>query len=42
MWIKKVPTTVLIGYFGAGKTTLVNHILDSTRPMQIGKQLLSD
>ncbi len=36
MRIKKIPTTVVTGFLGAGKTTLVNHILDSTRPMQIG------
>jgi len=36
MRLKKIPTTVITGFLGAGKTTLVNHILDSTRPMQIG------
>jgi G3E family GTPase len=36
MRIRKIPTTVVTGFLGAGKTTLVNHILDSTRPMQIG------
>jgi G3E family GTPase len=32
----KVPATVITGFLGAGKTTLVNHLLESTRPMQIG------
>src|ERR1700756_2397175 len=36
MRIKKIPTTVVTGFLGAGKTTLVNHILESTRPTQIG------
>ena len=36
MRIKKLPTTVVTGFLGAGKTTLVNHLLDATRPMQIG------
>jgi G3E family GTPase len=36
MRIRRIPTTVVTGFLGAGKTTLVNHILDSTRPMQIG------
>ncbi len=36
MRIKKIPTTVVTGFLGAGKTTLVNHILDRTRPMPIG------
>jgi G3E family GTPase len=36
MRIRKIPATVVTGFLGAGKTTLVNHILDSTRPMQIG------
>ncbi|MDE1182666.1 GTP-binding protein [Paraburkholderia sp.] len=36
MQLKKIPTTVVTGFLGAGKTTLVNHILDATRPMQIG------
>src|ERR1700741_2322943 len=33
---QKDSTTVVTGFLGAGKTTLVNHILDGTRPMQIG------
>lgn len=36
MRFKTLPTTVVTGFLGAGKTTLVNHILDATRPMQIG------
>ncbi|WP_341316390.1 GTP-binding protein [Paraburkholderia sp. IMGN_8] len=36
MRIRKIPTTVVTGFLGAGKTTLVNHILDRTRPMPIG------
>jgi G3E family GTPase len=36
MRLRKIPTTVITGFLGAGKTTLVNHILDATRPMQIG------
>lgn len=32
----RVPATVITGFLGAGKTTLVNHLLESTRPMQIG------
>lgn len=36
MRLKKIPVTVITGFLGAGKTTLVNHILDVTRPMQIG------
>ncbi|MGF6768493.1 G3E family GTPase [Paraburkholderia sp. GAS199] len=36
MRLRTIPTTVVTGFLGAGKTTLVNHILDSTRPMQIG------
>src|SRR6202048_3940577 len=36
MRIKKIPTTVVTGFLGAGKTTLVNHIYDHTRPMPIG------
>lgn len=36
MRIHKLPTTVITGFLGAGKTTLVNHLLDATRPMQIG------
>ncbi|NPT59160.1 CobW family GTP-binding protein [Paraburkholderia elongata] len=36
MRIRKIPTTVVTGFLGAGKTTLVNHILDRTRPTPIG------
>jgi G3E family GTPase len=36
MRIRKIPTTVVTGFLGSGKTTLVNHILDATRPMPIG------
>jgi len=36
MRIRKIPTTVITGFLGSGKTTLVNHILDATRPMPIG------
>ncbi|MEI6000758.1 GTP-binding protein [Paraburkholderia bengalensis] len=36
MRIRKIPTTIVTGFLGAGKTTLVNHILECTRPMAIG------
>ncbi|HEY4296465.1 MAG TPA: GTP-binding protein [Paraburkholderia sp.] len=36
MRIGKIPTTIVTGFLGAGKTTLVNHILERTRPMPIG------
>lgn len=36
MRLKKIPVTVITGFLGAGKTTLVNRILDATRPKQIG------
>lgn len=36
MRIRKIPTTVVTGFLGAGKTTLVNHILERTRPLPIG------
>ncbi|MFC0402074.1 CobW family GTP-binding protein [Paraburkholderia rhizosphaerae] len=36
MRLRKIPTTVVTGFLGAGKTTLVNHILERTRPMSIG------
>lgn len=36
MRIRKIPTTVVTGFLGAGKTTLVNHILEHTRPAPIG------
>jgi G3E family GTPase len=36
MRLGKIPVTIITGFLGAGKTTLVNHILDATRPMQIG------
>jgi len=36
MRLRKIPVTVITGFLGAGKTTLVNHILNATRPMQIG------
>ncbi|ASW01703.1 CobW family GTP-binding protein [Paraburkholderia aromaticivorans] len=32
----KIPATVVTGFLGAGKTTLVNHILEATRPLAIG------
>ena len=27
--MKKIPVTVLSGYLGAGKTTLMNHVLNT-------------
>ena len=36
MRIRKIPTTVITGFLGAGKTTLVNHVLEATRPTRIG------
>jgi len=36
MRLQKIPTTVVTGFLGAGKTTLVNHFLDHTRPMRVG------
>jgi G3E family GTPase len=36
MRLRRVPTTVVTGFLGAGKTTLVNHLLEHTRPARIG------
>ncbi|WP_176057371.1 GTP-binding protein [Paraburkholderia sp. BCC1876] len=36
MRLNKIPTTVITGFLGAGKTTLVNHILEHARPLRIG------
>ncbi|WP_416826185.1 GTP-binding protein [Ectobacillus polymachus] len=33
--MKKVPVTVLSGYLGGGKTTLLNHILDNKDEMKV-------
>ena len=36
MATKKIPVTVISGYLGAGKTTLVNHLLTHKRGGEIG------
>ncbi len=36
MSLKKIPVTVISGFLGAGKTTLVNHVLTTTRDVNIG------
>ena len=36
MWLKKLPVTVISGFLGAGKTTLVNHVLTHHRDTNIG------
>ncbi len=36
MWLKKIPVTVISGFLGAGKTTLVNHVLTHHRDTTIG------
>jgi G3E family GTPase len=36
MRLRKIPVTIITGFLGAGKTTLVNHVLNASRPMQIG------
>ncbi|NWA02920.1 CobW family GTP-binding protein [Pseudomonas gingeri] len=33
---EKIPVTVISGFLGAGKTTLVNHLLEQTSTLQIG------
>ncbi|KAF1027020.1 MAG: putative GTP-binding protein YjiA [Pseudomonas sp.] len=33
---KKIPVTVISGFLGAGKTTLVNHLLEQSRGQNIG------
>ncbi|CAI9389137.1 Putative metal chaperone YciC [Bacillus sp. T2.9-1] len=33
--MKKIPVTVLSGYLGAGKTTLVNHILHNRDGLKV-------
>ncbi|MFC3418999.1 GTP-binding protein [Salinicoccus hispanicus] len=33
--MKKTPVTILSGYLGAGKTTLMNHILNNTEGMKV-------
>lgn len=32
---KKVPITLLVGYLGAGKTTLMNHILNNQKGYKV-------
>jgi G3E family GTPase len=36
MWLKKIPVTVISGFLGAGKTTLVNHLLTRHTGANIG------
>lgn len=36
MRLNKIPTTVITGFLGAGKTTLVNHLLEHVRPARVG------
>jgi G3E family GTPase len=36
MLIKKLPVTVVSGFLGAGKTTLVNHLLSQNADMTVG------
>lgn len=36
MPFKKIPVTVISGFLGAGKTTLVNHLLEQRREQNIG------
>ena len=36
MWLKKIPVTVISGFLGAGKTTLVNHVLTHHTGANIG------
>ena len=36
MWLKKIPVTVISGFLGAGKTTLVNHVLTHNTGANIG------
>lgn len=36
MWSKKIPVTVITGFLGAGKTTLVNHLLTQHTGTNIG------
>jgi G3E family GTPase len=36
MRLNKIPTTVVTGFLGAGKTTLVNHLLEHARPARVG------
>ena len=36
MFLKKIPVTVISGFLGAGKTTLVNHVLTHNTGANIG------
>jgi ABC-type molybdate transport system ATPase subunit len=36
MWLKKIPVTVVSGFLGAGKTTLVNYVLTHHTGANIG------
>lgn len=33
--MKRIPVTILSGYLGAGKTTLMNHILNNTEGLKV-------
>ena len=35
MTIKKLPVTVLSGFLGTGKTTLLNHILNNKEGLKV-------
>jgi G3E family GTPase len=36
MWLKKIPVTVISGFLGAGKTTLVNYVLTHNTGANVG------
>jgi tRNA A37 threonylcarbamoyladenosine biosynthesis protein TsaE len=36
MFVKKIPVTVISGFLGAGKTTLVNHLLTHNTGANMG------
>jgi G3E family GTPase len=33
--LKKIPVTVLSGYLGAGKTTILNHVLNNRQGLKV-------